>query len=163
MPRVESNTAEVAAVLAPFPVFAGLPAGAIHALASMAELQPVYRGQTIIEEGEPGDELLVLVRGRAGVHVESISPYVEIGINKLDPGDLIGEMSLLENVPRAATVVALEPGEVARLRAHDLEALFQDHPEWGLAFMRNVASILSARLRAQNRRVLNLMRQRYMQ
>ena len=142
-------------------LFLDLPPEAVARIGALGIREACYRGQTIIEEGEEGNDLLLLLSGRVGIQIESISPYVEVGINKLDAGDVIGEMAIIDPAPRSATVVALEACEIFRVPSEPLLDLFASEPAWGMLFMRNLASILSGRLRMMNRRILNLIRARY--
>lgn len=144
------------------PLFGHLPEEAIKSFSDIAFRVHAYRGQTIIEEGEEGGDLYILLEGRVGISLESINPSMEIAINKVGPGEPIGEMSLLEGGPRSATVVSLERCVLARLSGAKMNKIFQQHPEWGMIFMRNLAVILTARLRTMNRRILNMTRARYM-
>jgi CRP/FNR family cyclic AMP-dependent transcriptional regulator len=152
---------EIAKAFEPLDIFAQMPREAIAAIASLAARSWAYRGQTILEEGEEGGELLILLEGRVGVCLESINPSVEVAINKLNAGAILGEMSLLEGGPRSATVIALERCLLAQIPSEKLNELFEQHPDWGLIFMRNLAISLSSRLRAMNRRILNMTRVRY--
>jgi CRP/FNR family transcriptional regulator, cyclic AMP receptor protein len=148
-------------ILREISLFNGLPKEAIEAICILADFRSTYKGQTIIEEGEEGGELILLLSGRVGICLESINPSVEIAINRLNAGQVIGEMSLLDGSPRSATVVAIEPCDLAVFETAPLNKIFGHNPEWGMIFMRNLAITMSARLRTMNRRILNLMRSRY--
>ena len=133
----------------------------LHAIASRAQVVRCFSGQTLVEEGEPGADIYLLLQGRVRIQVESISPFVEIGITKLEAGEVIGEMSLVENHPRSATVLAIEPSVFARIPSSHLRDLAVQKPEVGFILMRNVARILSDRLKAMNRRMMNVIRQKH--
>lgn len=152
---------EIAEIFQSLDLMAGLPEEAIRELARISRRVWAYRGQTILEEGEEAGELLILLEGRVGVYLESINPSIEVAINKLSPGDVIGEMSLLEGGPRSATVIAMDRCHLAALPCEELSRFIEDNPAWGLVLVRNIAVSLSARLRIMNRRVLNLTRVRY--
>ncbi len=160
--QTDNKPADLKSALKPIRLFADLPDAALVVIAEACVREDCYRGQTIIEEGDAAGDMIILLKGRVGVQVESISPYMEIGINKLEAGEVIGEMSLIDQTPRSATIVALEAGEIVRLSSESLEILFESHPEWGLILMRNLAAVLASRLRMMNRRILNLMRARYL-
>ncbi len=156
-----TEKAEFAKVFREIALFQDVPDAALRAIAKIGEGVYAYKGQTLIEEGEENGDLMILLEGRVGICLESINPSVEIAINKLNAGDVIGEMSLLEGGPRSATVVALERCRLVRFPTGKLNTLLEKHPDWALIFMRNLAKILCQRLRTMNRRILNLTRMRY--
>jgi ABC-type bacteriocin/lantibiotic exporter with double-glycine peptidase domain/CRP-like cAMP-binding protein len=85
-------------------------------------------GAAIVREGDPADAYYVLVSGRARV-VKSAGNGEEIALNVLRPGDGFGEMGLLQETPRNATVRASEDVELLRLDRSIFQALVQHHPE----------------------------------
>jgi small-conductance mechanosensitive channel/CRP-like cAMP-binding protein len=80
-------------------------------LASRVRVQAYGRGETIIRQGDQGDSLFVVLRGRVEVLVAS-GEQKEV-VDTLGAGSFFGEMSLLTGAPRSATVRALEDVEVA--------------------------------------------------
>lgn len=161
LPRLESGEIDLVSVFRKAELFADLPDSAIERIAGFAATQSAYRGQAILEEGERGTDLFIVLDGRVEVQIESISPFMEIGLCKLGPGEVVGELGLIDNAERAATIVALVPGEFAILRSDKLRDYFNERPDIGLVFMRNLARILARRLNTMNRRVMNFMRARY--
>ena len=142
-------------------LFAELPDSFLREILASTTIIRAYNGQTLIEEGEESLEVFILLAGKVKIQIESITPYVEIGITKLGSGEVIGEMALLENGPRCATVVTSEASELARIPAAALQKLMERHPETGVVLMRNLARILAERLRGMNRRMMNYVRTRY--
>jgi MFS family permease len=108
----ESSAPETLPLLTALPVFAPLPAPQLERLASQLEPVDVAAGTEVVRQSEPGDRFYVVERGRFRVTVDG-SPAGELG-----PGDFFGEIALLRNVPRTATVTAVEDG---RLQALDRE------------------------------------------
>lgn len=142
-------------------LFADLPESFLREILGITTTVRAYNGQTLIEEGDDSREIFLLLSGKVKIQIESITPYVEIGITKLGSGEVIGEMALLQNGPRCATVVASEASELARIPAAGLQKLMERHPEIGVILMRNLARILAERLRGMNRRMINYVRTRY--
>jgi MFS family permease len=100
------------------PMFEPLSAPVIERLATGAVRLSVTSGATIVREGEPGDRFYVLAEGSAEVLVAGRAARV------LGGGDVFGEIALLRDVPRTATVRAVTPVELLALdRAPFLEAL----------------------------------------
>ena len=94
---------EVFVLLRGLNVFAPLPIAAIENLALRTRAMSFDAGETIVEQGETGDQFYVIERGRVEVLVNG-KPIREEG-----PGEYFGEIALLHDVPRTATVRALEP------------------------------------------------------
>lgn len=141
-------------------LFRGLPPEALDAIYRVAVPAFAYAGQTVIEEGETARHVYLLLVGRVRIQIESITPFIEVGITKLGAGEVLGEMALLGEEPRSATVVAIEPCEFARIPAAELQRLIDRRPDWGVILLRNLNKIMGRRLRMMNRRMLNYVRTR---
>jgi MFS family permease len=83
------------------PAFSVLPVVVLEELAGALTEEHYPTGATVVEEGAPGDRFEVVREGRAAVHVRGVERRV------LGPGDGFGEIALLRDVPRTATVTAL--------------------------------------------------------
>lgn len=147
-------------VLARSDLLRGVPDGPLEQLAAHCMEQRAYRGEALIEEGDPAGDVLIIVSGRLEVHIESISPFVEIGLMRLGPGETAGEMALLEDEPRCASVVAIEPSQVFRIPADVLRGLAEEDAAFGCLLHKNLSRQLGRRLKAMNRRLVNIMRAR---
>jgi CRP-like cAMP-binding protein len=130
-------TLDKAAVLRAVPLFAKLGPEELLALAELAEPRSFAAGTRIFAEGEPGDAVYLVIRGRVAVERAS-ARLAELGI-----GECIGELALLDEGPRSATVVAVGDTELLRLDRDDfLDTLFL-YPAVGRA----VLAVLARRLR----------------
>jgi CRP-like cAMP-binding protein len=100
------------------PLFAPLPLTMIEQLARSMTLERHEAGTTVMAQGDAGDGYHVIASGRATVVRDGVQ------LRQLGPGDGFGEIALLDDRPRTATVVAVEPLESYRLpRADFLEAV----------------------------------------
>jgi signal transduction histidine kinase len=99
-------------------------------------------GQILFKEGDMGDSMYIIWSGRAAVVKGDFQAPTILGYR--GAGDIIGEMALLENQPRSASVVALEEVRALRVARQDFEEMLTSNPVLGLSIL----GILSARLRA---------------
>jgi CRP/FNR family transcriptional regulator/CRP/FNR family cyclic AMP-dependent transcriptional regulator len=127
------------------PLFEGVSPEDRAALARAATLRTYRRGETIVHQGQPGDAFYVLVRGR--VAVEIVAPDGrEVVLNTLGEGDHFGEMALLDDAPRSASVIAQEKSDLAILS----RAVFLDLLKSNFVLTRALLAAFSARLRRAN-------------
>jgi CRP-like cAMP-binding protein len=124
--------------LSALPLFAGVPDADLATLLQHARTTALAPGQTLLREGDPGDEVLLILDGQAAVTVGGL-PVGTIG-----PGDCVGEMSLLDSAPRSATVTSSSPLRALVLAADAMRRLLADHP----AVAARLTSTLTARLRS---------------
>ena len=106
-------------MLAALPVFAGLPRAGLERLATALTEERAAPGTTIITEGDPADDLFVARAGTFDVFASGTAGGAAGKINEMGPGDVFGEIGIVERMPRTATVVATTdailwriPGEV---------------------------------------------------
>lgn len=127
-----------AALLAACPLFGGIDASGLEALARRAIQVDFPSGHVIARQGEIGTGFFIVVSGRVRV-VRDGSLVAQLG-----PGDFFGELSVLDREPRNATVAAEEPTSCLALASWDFEQVLLEEPALTLAILRGVA----ARLRA---------------
>lgn len=125
----------------------GLDRVTLARLAAYMDPLSVVPGQIICTEGDLGDALYIVVRGRFGVFVGGdATGRAERRVNTIGPGHYVGELALLVDEPRSATIRAETDGEVLRLaRAQFVELLDRDA---GAA--KAVATTLARRLRRRD-------------
>lgn len=100
--------------------FAALEAGQLRSLANRLARMTIEAGAIIVREGAAGDDACYLVRsGKVEVVVGELNALAK-QLTTLGPGMLFGESALLTDAPRNATVRALQPTELLRLRRSDL-------------------------------------------
>lgn len=105
------------------PLLAGIDEVALKKIAGVLQVRTADRGQPILHKGGAGDHLLFLLSGRLQA-VDITEDGREIGLSFLTAGDYFGELSVIDGLPRSATVVACEPSIYALLpRAHALELM----------------------------------------
>src|SRR4051794_28601713 len=103
-----------------------LPPIALRALAEGAQRRRFAPGETIIPEGGPPDALHVVRRGLVAVVRPSRDPGLVLG--RLGPGEAFGEIAVLTESPRSASVVAVEPSETLEVAKADFDAVLAANP-----------------------------------
>jgi CRP/FNR family cyclic AMP-dependent transcriptional regulator len=103
------------------------------------------KGQKLFDEGDPGESMFVIQSGTLSVFRRV--GETEVPIAKLGAGELVGEMAVLEGLPRTACAVALEPSVVIELPSSIFEQIVRENGEIALRVLRK----LSARLREADR------------
>jgi CRP-like cAMP-binding protein len=105
-------------------------------LARQAGNRRLVRGDILFNEGEEPDALYVVLRGRVAIANKSFDGRESV-VALMEPGDLFGEMGMLDGRPRSAEGRALEPSEVLVLEYGPVRTLLEQHPEllWGVVRM----------------------------
>jgi MFS family permease len=111
------------ALLTRLPLFAPLPPATVEHLARSLVPLTMRAGEEIVREGEPGDRFYVVASGAVEAAAEG-QPLRMLGV-----GEYFGEIALLRSVPRTATVVAREDGELLTLDRDEFVAAVTGHPE----------------------------------
>jgi len=127
------------------PLFSGIPAEDRLALARAATVRTYRRGDVIVRQGQPGESFFVIVRGRVAVTILSPDGR-EVVLNTLGEGDHFGEMALVDDAPRSASVVAQERSELAILSRE----VFVDLLRSNFVLTRALLAAFSRRLRHAN-------------
>jgi CRP-like cAMP-binding protein len=125
------------------PIFRPLDKPERRALMARFRADKVFAGDVVIEEGEPGRGLYLVLRGE--LRVTRRQGAAEQPLAVLKSGDLFGEMSLLRGAPASATVTALGPCELLHLSREEFSEAVAAFPEVRAA----LAEISEERLRAQ--------------
>jgi CRP/FNR family transcriptional regulator, cyclic AMP receptor protein len=105
------------------PLLEGVDEAVVAKIEGLIQVRTADRGQPILHKGGPGDHLLFLFSGRLQA-VDITEDGREIGLSFLMPGDYFGELSVIDGLPRSATVVTCEPSTYALLsRPHALDLM----------------------------------------
>lgn len=121
------------------PLFEGLDPEDLQRIASTSEEHAYAGGETVLREGDLGDELVVIVTGSVRV-VRTEPDGSERVIRRYDAGEHIGELAVLRERPRAATVIA-EAGGVRGLviSGEGLKAILRERPDAAMAMLATLA------------------------
>jgi len=100
------------------PLLSGVNPQALAQVGRAMVFRPYNKGIYVLRKGSEGDHLVFLLSGRLQV-VDLTEDNREVGLSFLEPGDYFGELSIIDDLPRSASVVTVEPSLLAFLpRAH---------------------------------------------
>lgn len=133
------------------PIFVGLDDGELSKMLQVASRHKFKKDTVVFFEEEAGESFFVIERGRVKVSRLS-NAGKEIILAILRQHDFFGEMSVLDNAPRSATVIALEDTELVKIRRSDFMKVLNHHPEIAIKML----STFSERLRKANEKIGNL-------
>ena len=139
------------AVLKAVPLFASFPEDQLRMLTTVVTRKSTPRSTTIMAGGDPTDSLYIVLSGRLKVMM-SDAEGKEVILSILGPGEIFGEMGLIDDEPRSATVVTIEPCELLSLAKRDFKKSLAENFEMSMAVMRG----LVRRLREADRKIGSL-------
>ncbi len=134
------------------PLFEDLDDRSIIAIANAAVEQSYAPGQEILREGDSGVGAFIIRSGRVEVFQKRGGEQVKL--TEFGPGDFFGEMALLDEFPRSATVRAAEPTTCLGLTRWHFRGILESHPQIALAIL----PVLTKRVRSAEKAVREAMR-----
>ena len=133
-------------ILRKITIFAGLEDPALSLLMSRARQTTAPADGVIVREGEPGNQLYLIVSGSVRI-CKRFGRTDQVELARLNPGDFFGEMCILETLPRAATVQAVAETSLYALPSLAFYDLFRaDAAQYSILIL-NIARDVSRRLR----------------
>ena len=128
-------------VLRNVPLLSGLSDSQIALVANSSRVRRYPKGSVVFHEGDPGDFLLVILRGRVKVVLLGESGH-ETTIAVLERPSFLGEVALIDQAPRSATVATLAETEFLQIASAGFLALLKEHPEMAIQVMTRLAKML---------------------
>ena len=133
-----ADVKQIAEFLAKVPLYKGLRRRQLEGLAKTMVEQDYEAGRDIVTQGESGVGLFIIVSGRADVeHVRTDG--TKTVVNTLGPTDFFGELALLTEGPRTASVVAKEPTSCLVLTRWNFLAVLKDDAEMAISILEELA------------------------
>ena len=146
-----ASSAVSTTVLKSVPMFSGFSPDQLRALVTMIMRRSAPRGTAVLREGGPADCLYIVVSGRLKVLMGEADGKETI-LSIIGPGEFFGEMSLIDDNPRSATVIAIEACELLALTRRDFRKCLVENSNLAMAVMR----VLVRRLREADRKIGSL-------
>jgi CRP-like cAMP-binding protein len=132
--------------------FQGVDIPELQLISQQMTEQSYDAGAVVFHEGDMGDRLFVILTGTMHVYVEREGKTITYALMR--PGECFGEMALIEDAPRSATIRAAAPAYCLTLSKQGFLSLIQRHPQIALTIMKS----LCQRLRHTNELLQQYMR-----
>jgi CRP/FNR family transcriptional regulator, cyclic AMP receptor protein len=116
------------------PLFAGIPDAQLQRIANGVKERKFDRGTSIVSAGETGHGFYLIVQGEAEVRRDGRT------IRTMGAGEYFGELALIRNTPRTATVVAKEPTTCLALLPWDFKGILESNPAIAIRLLETVAN-----------------------
>jgi len=139
------------AVLKTVPLFTSFPEDQLRVLTTLVTRKSASRSTTIMAGGDPTDSLYIVLSGRLKVMM-SDAEGKEVILSILGPGEFFGEMGLIDDEPRSATVMTIEACELLSIAKRDFKKCLAENFEMSQAVMRGLVK----RLREADRKIGSL-------
>lgn len=138
---------ETAALLATFPLFAGLDESERREVALHVEPVSLAGGDVLIRQGDAGDSMYLVVTGRLQAYIDR-APAADLLLGEIARGEAVGEMAVITGERRSASVRAIRDTELLRLTSEASNLLVHTQPQTVIHLTRSII----ARLRGQTLR-----------
>jgi hypothetical protein len=132
-------------------ILGGMSEEQLERFARFMELEKIPQWAVIVKQGEDGDSMYLILQGELRVRINVNGK--ETVLATLSAGEFFGDISLFDRGPRSADVVANADSVVLKITARAVEDLSKEAPELANMFLRNIGQTLSARIRADNKRL----------
>jgi len=144
-------------VLKSSPLFADLSELELNAVAAFLEPRSVKKGEIIFCEGASGEEMFILISGQISGWVGQIDGTGR-QMFEIKPGDFFGEMSIIANESRSATLTALTDTELLALHGIDFYRIIFEHPMIGMKMLKTIGRVQNSWLEETSKYLSDLMR-----
>ena len=131
------NLNEEVELLKGVPIFSKVEQAKLKLLAFTSERVNFGVGQEVCHQGDPGDTMYVILGGTADVLIDT--PTGQIAVAEMKKNSFFGEMAILLDVPRTATIKAKEPLSTLKITKDTFYRLVEEVPQMAIEVMRELA------------------------
>lgn len=110
-------------------------------IAEQSTMLDLDKGDVIACQGDPSESLFVIRRGWVKIVTDGVNGE-EVVLNQVGPGQIVGEMALLDQQPRSSTMIALSPVKLMEIKYEGVMAVIDDHPQIALSFLKDMTTRL---------------------
>lgn len=147
--KAKIKPASVEEMLSKIPVFEKLTPKELRQVASIVHSRQYVKDEFVFYQGDPGLGMYVVEKGRVGIVVVG-EDGTQKEITEMSNGDFFGEIALLDESPRSASVVAKEATQLIGFFRPDLFEIIEKTPKTGLKIVVKLAEMIGERLRNMN-------------
>jgi CRP-like cAMP-binding protein len=120
----------------------------------MSAIHKHYKpGQVLFREAEPSNSLFIIQKGAVSIRKMKGKNFVEVA--KIQPGEILGELSFFDRLPRSATAVALMEVDALEISFESMEKIYQSIP----SYMKTIVASIADRLRKANETIRSLQKE----
>ncbi len=129
-------------ILSKVPLFTGLSPDDVEAIAAVSVTQNVKARSELFHKGDEGTQIFIVVFGRLKV-VATSEAGDDLMFSIIEPGDVLGEIGLLSDRKRTATVTALQSSQLIAIDRREFQALLRSRPDVGIELLGVLAERLA--------------------
>jgi len=146
--KAKIKPASMEEMLSKIPVFEKLEVKELRQIATIVHRRQYSKGEYVFYQGDPGLGMYVVEKGKVGIVVGDNGSQKEV--TELGDGDFFGEISLLDESPRSASIIVKEDSHLIGFFRPDLFELIERTPKTGLKIIVKLAEMIGERLRHMN-------------
>ncbi|OGF44268.1 MAG: hypothetical protein A2231_02040 [Candidatus Firestonebacteria bacterium RIFOXYA2_FULL_40_8] len=146
------NQPPVVGVFVDHPNFAQFSEEELKTLIACCKEKILSDGELLFQEGESGNSMYIVKKG--GIKILKMGFLGEAVIAQVNPGEFVGEMAVIDNSPRSATVKAIANTELLELSKESYTSLKKDSPKVAIKIMDLLLRLLSLRLRSTTSKLI---------
>lgn len=130
LPTTPADTVQFSRIVRRLDFFGAMNMAMLERILDGLQIVAYARGEKVCVQGEVGDTFFVVHQGRLSVSIKKGRLSLPRRVATLEPGDCFGEMALLRQAPRNATVECLAPSRIFVLPAQHFQAVLEQNPEF---------------------------------
>ena len=134
------NSQTVLSVISKLPLFAELTENEFNIMAGAFKALYLESGETIFNEGEPGEDMFIHLAGTLSAYVTQ-SDGTQRSLFNVSPGEYFGEMSIITREPRSVTITAAEDSTSIKLHGDDFYRIINEQPVIGFKLLRSISIV----------------------
>lgn len=140
-------------IIMDIPFFEKLDGRQLAVVAKHMNYYEVSEGEILFKEGQAGDSVCFVVAGALDVYKQTSTPGKQVCIATISKNKSIGEMAVIDEYTRSATVSASKDSAIVSLTKSGFDAILEENPEVGIAILKRIASLVSMNLRRTSSRL----------
>jgi CRP-like cAMP-binding protein len=121
------------------PLFKHTPDTVLAKIANKIKIRTLEKGDILIHQGDSGESLFMIRKGWVNIVTQG-DKGEEVVLNQYGPGQIFGEMSLIDKEPHANTVIALRPSEIMEVTYDVILEVLDEHPVLAVSFLQEMSN-----------------------